>query len=101
MYRQVFDGTTAQRSDDIGAPAVFCETVRQPRRKGKGGIAPQVMLVGCGNTFFVIKSLHGFGFSTVGQAQQKARQGQGNVTRILGLPEGLPFDVLGAFKNRF
>ena len=69
-------------------------------REYPGGIAPEVFgVVGAVDFLDEVHAFHRLGIRAVRQAQEEARQRQGDVARILALAERAPLDQLQALEH--
>jgi hypothetical protein len=102
VEREVEDGAAAERSDDIGAPAILGEGVGDLGGHGQRGGAPQVVVVLVDHVLAEVEladaqlALAG----AVGRAEHEAGHAHADVAGVLRVAEGVPALVAGLLEHR-
>ena len=91
---KTFHQSAAFDAADRGAPLMPGKSIGQPRGKGIGGIAPQVLRVVVPvHILLEIELLDGRRFLAVRQAHQHMRQAEPDISRIVALAEHVPLQI--------
>src|ERR1017187_7094537 len=91
---QAVHQAAAFHAADGGAPAVTRESVGDAGAERIGCIAPEILgVVFAGDAFFIVEAVDGLGVLAIGDAHEHVREGEANVTRVLGEAEAFPARV--------